>query len=528
MDKISWENLFQENLDFLIKEEIIKRIWSKDYGIWNLNSEFYPDRLGWLDVLDFIDEKKHYIHNIRNNICNEEFDHIILLGMGGSSLGAEVVYNIITKSENKFPNLTVIDTIIPQTIDRILKKIDLKKSFFIVSSKSGTTLEPLLLYKFFKDKVKENIGSQYGSRFMAITDEGTPLADLALNDNFRYILYNPTNIGGRYSALSFFGLIPPILCGVNFESMLIKAKSINEESKLDDLDRNSSARLGAFMAAMIKSGRDKMTLIISEEIKSLGLWIEQLVAESCGKDGVGLIPIYDEPLISPKEYSDDRFFVYIKIREDKELDSYIKQIEENQSPLIKLELEDEDSLGAEFFRWEFATALLGAFLNINPFDQPNGQLTKDITSRLLLEGIPHSYNDLPCSFLSLDQMLNVAKPNSYLAIMAYIDDNSEINETLQLLRKRITKEFGIATTLGYGPRFLHSTGQLHKGGVNSGLFLQITEKKGLDYSIPGQSYSLKKLVDSQAFGDRLALSLNARKVMHIEIDNDLSSSIDII
>ena len=525
---MSWEKKFNENLNYLINQNIVKRIWAKEYGLWNFNSEDSIDRLGWLDVLDFINNKKGYICKIKDEIRKEDFNQIVLLGMGGSSLGAEVIYNIC-QLEEPHPNLIVVDTTIPESINHILERIDLERALFIVSSKSGATLEPLLLYKFFKDKLKKIFEheNELGKRFLAITDKGTPLEDLAVRDKFRYVLHNPSNIGGRYSVLSFFGLIPAVLCGVNLESLINKAKFMEEESKCTDLDSNSSARLGAFMAAMVASGKDKMTLVITEKIKTLGMWIEQLVAESCGKDGVGLIPIYDEPIIPPEFYSDDRCFIYIKIGEDKELDSFIQKIEENGHPTVKYELDNEEDLGREFFRWEFATALLGALLNINPFDQPNGQLSKDITARFLLEDVSYLDNDLPYSFSSLNEMLFSAKPNSYLAIMAYIDNNYETNKILKSLRKRIVSKFGIATTLGYGPRFLHSTGQLHKGGINSGLFLQITEINRLDFTIPGEDYSFSKLVSSQAFGDRLALALNARKVMHVNIGKDILSLEDL-
>lgn len=525
---MSWENQYNENLNYLINHNLISRLWSNDYGLWNFNSEDSIDKLGWLNILDFINNKKEYIYKIKDEIWNENFNQIVLLGMGGSSLGAEVIYKICQLKEPHL-NLLVVDTTVPDSINFFLEKIDLEKSLFIVASKSGATLEPLLLYKFFKDKLKNIFKdeNELGKRFLAITDEGTPLGDLALKDKFRHVIYNPSNIGGRYSVLSFFGLIPAVLCGIDLDLLLNKAKLIEEESKSLDLDINSAARLSAFMSAMFSSGKDKMTLVISEKIKTLGMWIEQLVAESSGKDGVGLIPIYDEPLISEELYSDDRCFIYIKIGQDKRLDSFIDKIDEYGHPSIKFELDNEYDIAGEFFRWEFATALLGAFLNINPFDQPNGQLSKDITARFLSEDISFSDNELPYSFSSLKEMLLSAKPNSYLAIMAYIDNNYETSQILESLRKRIVSEYGIATTLGYGPRFLHSTGQLHKGGINSGLFLQITESNKLDFNVPDETYSFSKLLSSQALGDRLALALNARKVMHIDIGSNLLSLEDL-
>ena len=520
---MSWENNFKENLNYLSDQNIINRIWSKDYSLWNFNYNYTIDRLGWLDVLDYMTKQIDYINDIKNEIWNEGFNQIVLLGIGGSSLGAEVICNVC-ESEDGNPNLIVIDTTIPESINQIVEKIDLEKSLFIVASKSGSTLEPLLLYKFFKDRLKNffNDEKELGSRFLAITDDGTSLSDLALKDKFRYILYNPSNIGGRYSVLSYFGLIPAALCGVNIECLLKRAKSIKEESQLICINDNTAASLGAYMAAMVTSGKDKLTLVISEKVKKFGLWLEQLVAESSGKDGVGLIPIYDEPLVSPELYSDDRFFVYINIEDDNELNLSIQEFEDYGLPVIKFELKDKYDIGKEFFRWEFATALLGMFLNINPFDQPNGQLSKDIAARFLLEDIGSLDNDLPYSFSSLSEMLSTAQPNNYLAIMAYIHNSDESNQILQSFRKKIVSDFGIATTLGYGPRFLHSTGQLHKGGPNSGLFMQITESNiKLDFDIPEEDYSFGKFVYSQAFGDRLALALNGRKVIHIDIGKDI-------
>jgi len=520
---MSWKNNFNENLNYLSDQNVINRIWSKDYSLWNFN--YNIDRLGWLDVLDFMIKQIDYINDIKNEIWNEGFNQIVLLGMGGSSLGAEVICNVC-ELEDGNPNLIVIDTMIPESINQIVEKIDLERSFFIIASKSGSTLEPLLLYKFFKDKLKKIIDDEkeLGNRFLAITDEGTSLSDLALKDKFRHVLYNPSNIGGRYSVLSYFGLIPAALCGVNIECLLKRAISIKEESQLISVNDNKAASLGAYIAAMAASGKDKLTLVISGKVKKFGLWLEQLIAESSGKDGVGLIPIYDEPLVSPELYSNDRFFVYINIEDDNELDLSIQEFEDYGLPVIKFELKDKYDIGEEFFRWEFATALLGMFLNINPFDQPNGQLSKDIAARFLLEDISSLDNDLPYSFSSLSKMLSTSQPNNYLAIMAYIHNSEESNQILQSFRKKIVSDFGIATTLGYGPRVLHSTGQLHKGGPNSGLFIQITESNiKLDFDIPEENYSFGKFVYSQAFGDRLALALNARKVIHIDIGKDILS-----
>jgi hypothetical protein len=381
----------------------------------------------------------------------------------------------------------------------------------MISSKSGTTQESDSFFRYFWERT----GGR-GSQFVAITDPGTPLERLADERRFRRTFLNPPDIGGRYSALSFFGLVPGALIGVDLETLLHRAHRMAEACAacVPTLE-NPGAWLGAILGEGAAAGRDKLTLVLSPAIASLGLWLEQLIAESTGKDGQGILPVADEPLGTPEVYGPDRLFVSMTVagEVDRDAEARLSTLEEAGHPVVHLRLDDRYDLGQEFFRWEFATAVAGAVLRVNPFDQPNVAESKANTKAVLAKRNPPSP---AASAAELERFLGAIGPGDYLAIMAYLPPTAENDRRLAGIRLRLRDRLKVATTLGYGPRFLHSTGQLHKGGRPVGHFLQLTERSKEDLPIPGESFSFGQLEAAQAEGDLLALRARGRPAIRIE------------
>ena len=356
---------------------------------------------------------------------------------------------------------------------------------------------------------------------MAVTDAGTPLAKLAEGENFRRVFFNPPDIGGRYSVLSYFGLVPAALIGVDITALLDRADGMRKRCTAPvPVSENPGFWLGVFIGALALRGRDKLTLVTSPSISSFGLWVEQLIAESTGKDGKGIIPIVDEPLVDAAHYGDDRLFVCLRLEGDDNstIDTALENIKSSGQPVVTIELRDRYDLGGEFFRWEFATAVAGAILSINPFDQPNVQAAKDATKRLLQEYTTSGYLPPAATTESLAGLLAEAGRGKYLATMAYIRQTPEVDKVLADFRRKVVERYGMATTLGYGPRFLHSTGQLHKGGPDTGLFLQVTASHDNDIPIPGKPYTFGVVADAQALGDLQALKASGRRVTRIHFN----------
>ena len=362
-----------------------------------------------------------------------------------------------------------------------------------------------------------------GQHFIAVTDSGTSLEKMAREQGFRRAFLNPSDIGGRYSVLSYFGLVPAVLIGLDVLKLLDRADCMREgTASCVPVHENPGAWLGAVMGVLAQQGRDKLTLVTSPSISSFGLWVEQLIAESTGKEGLGIVPVAGEPLGSPNHYGDDRLFVYLRLDGDDnvESDEAIQAIESSGQPVVRLDLRDKYDLGAEFFRWELATAVAGAVLSINPFDQPNVQAAKDMTDSVL--GHFERSGKLPAMEVSasLGKLLAERRRGDYLAIMAYVRQTPEVNQALDTLRRKVTERHGIATTMGYGPRFLHSTGQLHKGGPGSGLFLQLTTEHAQDVAIPDAPYTFGVLADAQAVGDLQALLASERRAVRGDLGSN--------
>jgi len=503
------------------RHDVIARIWRKDHTVWKPEPTEISNRLGWLTITDLMWERTSALQTFAQEVRAAGFRFVVLLGMGGSSLGPEVLRETFGCAEG-YPQLIVLDSTLPACVQAVTKRIDPIHTLFLVSSKSGTTVEPLSLLSHFQSLVTAATGKERaGQNFVAITDPGSPLAKLAEKERFRHTFLNPPDIGGRYSILSYFGLVPATLMGIDVSLLLERADRLREACVSSaEIQENPGAWLGAIMGALALRGRDKLTFITSPAISGFGVWVEQLIAESTGKEGKGIIPVVGEPLVEPNHYGDDRLFIYLRLDGDANSapDKATERVKSACLPVLVLEMRDTYDLGAELFRWQFATAVAGAILGIHPFDQPNVQQAKAATNRVLREYMVSGRLPLAEAPDSLVDLLAEVEKGKYLAITAYTRQIPEIDEVLADFRLRVLRKYQIATTLGYGPRYLHSTGQLHKGGPNTGLFLQITTDHGIDLPIPGKPYTFGVLADAQALGDLQALQSLGRRVARIHSD----------
>jgi glucose-6-phosphate isomerase len=519
-----------ETLAQLTADNILPRIWQKDHTVWKPDPTEISNRLGWLTSVEDMLPVAADLEEIGREVRDAGFTAVVLLGMGGSSLAPEVLRASYGDQAN-FPRLHVLDSTAPGWINRITAVADPARALYIVSSKSGGTIETSSLYQYYFDSVRQIQGDKAGRSFIAITDPGSSLEKLGEANGFRRVLLNDPNIGGRYSALSYFGLVPAALAGYNVAELLRRARQMAANCGADiPLAENPGGWLGAVMGAAAADGRDKLTFITSPTIASFGLWAEQLIAESVGKEGKGILPIAQEPLGETAAYGRDRIFAYLRLEGDDNnaLDAHVTDLLDAGQPVIRLNLRDVYDLGAEFFRWEMATAVAGAILAVQPFDQPNVQSAKDSANKLIKQIV--ETGELPdlSSTGSLADLLEAAQPGDYLAIMAYVDGDAAVEGALQGLRQRLLAQRQLPTTMGYGPRFLHSTGQLHKGGPDNGLFLQLVGDYSPDLPIPGQPYSFAGLISAQAAGDYQALLDNGRRVVRIHLGGQPAAHINSI
>ena len=491
-------------LQDLGREDAVGRLWRGDFTLWgNDPTEITePNRLGWLEVAESMQGDLDDLRAFAKDVASAGYTTAVLMGMGGSSLAPEVLQATFGTADGML-RIHVLDTTHPDSILALTHSIDLDKTLFIVSSKSGTTIETLSHFDYFWGLKPD------GSRFVAITDEGSFLHKLGEERHFRRVFLNRPDIGGRYSALSFVGLVPAALIGADLDELLERARDLARDCKRTDSGQNPGAYLGAVMGAASLAGRDKLTLLLPEELASFGAWVEQLLAESTGKHGKGIIPIVSEPEGSPTSYGEDRLFVAIGSH------TGLEELEAAGHPVVRLPYEGTQQLGAEFFRWEFATAIAGWRLGINPFDQPNVQSAKDATARILRDGVTEASQTC-----SLHELMNTVRPGDYVAILAYLPRNDSVASLLEELRLQMRRHHGVATTVGFGPRYLHSTGQLHKGGPNSGVFVLLTDDAESDITIPERSYTFDRLRNSQALGDLQSLLSAERRVAHIHLDGD--------
>jgi transaldolase / glucose-6-phosphate isomerase len=492
------------------RESVANRIWSHDESLWGgPGMPEIGNRMGWLTISEKMLEHASDLREFAEAARADGLEHAVLLGMGGSSLGPEV----IRRSYGDVPDgmrLHVLDSTDPGAVRDTELAVDLDKALFIVSSKSGGTIETLSHMRYFYERTGGD-----GSRFCAVTDPGSPLVELARERGFRRVFENDPDIGGRYSVLSYFGLVPAACAGVNVEAMLHRAQVAEQNCSQLDAESNSGLWLGCVMGELAQQGRDKLTYAVSEPIASFGLWVEQLVAESTGKHGKGILPVADEPLAGPEAYGDDRVFAYLRNEDepDEEMDAQIEALGRAGHPTATLSVTGGAAdLGRIFFFAEFATAVAGWALGINPFDQPNVQEAKDNTARILEEGLP----DVDPG--SLDDLLSGAAPPNYIAITAFAPPSEELDAAVTELRVALRERTKCTTTFGYGPRYLHSTGQYHKGGPANGLFIQLYQPAGEDIEIPEAGYSFEHLKNAQALGDMQTLRAHGLGVARIEID----------
>ena len=510
----------------LDSQKVLTRIWNGDHRVWNDDPAEISDRLGWLTLPVAMQEEIPQIESLTAEICDAKYRRLVLLGMGGSSLGPEVLRQTFGSKED-YPELLVLDSTLPSWIRAVDKAIDPAKTLFLVSSKSGTTIEPNSLYSYYRQRVADAVGeSRAGGNFIAITDPGTALMTLAVEQGFRRVFANPPEVGGRYSVLSCFGLVPAALMGLDVAELLSSADVMRQACSTREAGANPGARLGAAMACLALAGCDKLTLVTSPGLAGFGLWAEQLLAESLGKDGKGIIPIAGEPHLPPESYSCDRLFVYLRLDGDQNeaTDTLVDSLRV-EHPVVQLELTHRHDLGGEFYRWEFATAVAGHIMGVHPFDQPDVQRAKDMTDLALEQYLVSGSFPSPMESDSIEELLAKAGKGDYLAILAYLEATPEISAALDELRHRISDRCGIPTTAGFGPRYLHSTGQLHKGGPETGIFLQLTAGHGENIQIPGRPYSFGVLADAQAAGDLRALQALGRRTARIRLEDEPAAAI---
>jgi transaldolase/glucose-6-phosphate isomerase len=521
----------QETLGVLEHDDFARRLWAKDASLWKAEPErqaLIANRLGWLTMAETMLERANELTAFANEIKQAGFKQVVLLGMGGSSLAPEVYREVLGVAPD-FPDLIVLDSTDPATIRSVGRKIDLGRTLFLVSSESGTTTETLSLFQFFAAKARAVKGERAGENFIAITAPGSPLDKLAREASFRRVFPGPADVGGRFSALTTFGLVPAALIGVDIQALLegtIRMACVcGPEVKVAE---NPGFLLGVALGELWKAGRDKLSFVTSPSLASFGYWVEQLIAESTGKEGKGILPVEGESLAQARSYGNDRAFVHLRLEGEDAQDRRIAALEAAGLPVIHVEVKQKIDLGQEFFRWEFATAVAGALLGIDPFDQPDVALNKDITKRLLAEfaakgKLPERYALAKKSEWtdSLAGLLKRVKPGHYIAIQAYIEKKPATQRALRAIRTELRDALGVAVTVGYGPRFLHSTGQLHKGGANNGAFIQITADATQDLAIPGEPYTFGTLIRAQAVGDLQALKSRKRRAIRIHLGDDV-------
>ena len=508
-------------------DRILQRIWAHDPSVWSDAPDEIVNRLDWLHLPFAMQRHLESIQSFAQEIAATDIEHVLLLGMGGSSLAPETfsrIYGSCTGS----PKLVVLDSTHPQAILDIEAEIDLAKTLVIVATKSGGTTETLSLYRYFFGRMRETVGAgATGARFVAITDPGSRLVDIAHSNAFRKVFTNNPNIGGRYSALSHFGLVPAALCGIDVSRMLASVSTLIMESALaTSVTENVSAELGLTLAAAATEGRNKLTFVLPPAKASFGDWVEQLIAESTGKQGRGIVPVVQEQVGSPETYRCDRVFVAINPSEP--VAHQLEELRAAGHPIITMSESAEDALPRLMYVWELATALAGHILMINPFDQPNVESAK-VASRSFVDrfrktGEPPETGSVPLDANTLREFIARSNPR-YFSIQAYLPPSRDMNDGLAALRERLRKRTCASTTSGYGPRFLHSTGQLHKGDSGEGAFIQLVSPELPNLPIPqedafvGTPLSFGALISAQAAGDRAALEQAGRHVITFDVSS---------
>jgi transaldolase/glucose-6-phosphate isomerase len=530
----SYLPVVRDRLESWNGEDFARRLWAKDPTLWSAEPQpELTDRLGWLMLHETMRDKLPALRSLAESVKTEGFLHVVLLGMGGSSLAPEVYQRTFGNSAG-YPELHVLDSTHPDAVRAVADRVDPARTIFVVSSKSGGTLETMSGFRFFWSQVVDRTDTP-GTHFVAVTDPGSSLDVLAAERGFRATFHAPADVGGRYSALTDFGLVPAVLIGVDPAKLLDRAAGIAEATgPFVSALQNPALQLGAAMGELARQGRDKVTYVVSLSLAAFPNWVEQLVAESTGKDGKGIVPVAGEALMSPDAYGPDRFFVHLTLNGDRDDDqaTALQLLEAAGHPVARIAIEDPYDLAAEMFRAEMATAAAGAVLGIHPFNQPDVQLAKTLAQDAMEgtgdQGEPPpqvSTGDSAALAGHIGELLDTIGPGDYLAIQAYLPMESSIGEVLDSIRTELQERFRMATTVGYGPRFLHSTGQLHKGGPPSGVFLQIVDEPDLDLDVPETDYSFGRLIAAQSVGDYRALAQRDQRVLRVNLGSSRSSGL---
>lgn len=526
-------------------------MWDRDASLWTGTDE--AKWLGWLHTATAQLATITSLQTFADAVAADGIRHVAVLGMGGSSLCPWVLASTFGESAGR-PRLHVLDSTNPAQIRTFENSLDIPHTLFVVSSKSGSTLEPSILRDYFLAVARAAIGEEASRHFIAITDPGSQLEKQAMADKFRAIFDGDPSIGGRFSALSAFGMVPAAIAGVDVTQLLRRAERMMFECDADDVGKNPGVRLGLLMGEAAIQGRDKLTIFASPGIAEIGVWLEQLIAESTGKQGKGIIPVAGEPVYRPEEYGDDRLFVHLRLdgADDPQDDAIAKLIAADHA-VVRIAVPDALALGAEFFRWEFATAVAGTVLRINPFDQPDVEAAK-IEARKLTDQVerdgklppeepfhdergitlyadPRNTNAITTGVTQrtlpalLRSHFGRLKARDYGAILAYVEMSEAHGAVLNGIRHRISEQARVACTLGFGPRYLHSTGQIHKGGPDTGVFLQITCDAAQDLPVPGRSYSFGTVEAAQARGDFAVLAERGRRALRVHLGRDVEAGL---
>jgi len=512
------------------------RLWRGDPTLWPAAAApDVADRLGWLRLPETMRDALPALLKFAEEVRADGTRHVVVLGMGGSSLAPNVFRRIFGPREG-YPELLVLDSTHPDAIREVQSRIDPRHTLFVVSSKSGTTTEPLSFHRYFWEVLRA-AGEAPERRFIAVTDPGTPLEKLAQDLKFRATFRALPTVGGRYSALTMFGLVPAALCGVDVLTLLDRARTMGAACAPSiPVPENPALRLGATLGELATHGRDKLTFYASPSFAPFPDWIEQLVAESTGKTGKGIVPIVDEPMLAPEVYGPDRLFVEIEEGDgvNAALASHTARLEAAGHPVVRLRARELVDLGQEFFRWELAVASSGMILGIDPFDQPDVELAKELARRAMAPAAPGAPTpevetvaggDPAALSNAVRAWLATCRPGDYAGIQAYLAPSAETWSALEAIRRRTLERMHVATTLGYGPRFLHSTGQLHKGGPNTGLFLQLVDTPRQDLEVPGAGYTFGQLIRAQSLGDYQALRHKGRRVLRVDLGTDVAGGL---
>ncbi|MFB6273127.1 MAG: bifunctional transaldolase/phosoglucose isomerase, partial [Salinibacter sp.] len=522
------EDRAEKRLRTWTTEEFAERLWRRDPTLWaDEDTPEITNRLGWLDLPETMRDQADDIEAFAEDV-HGGFDDVVVLGMGGSSLSPDV-FGKVFESKKGYPELQVLDSTHPEAVTALADDLDLERTLFVVASKSGTTTETLSFFRYFWERVA-GVTDTPGDHFVANTDPGSNLEEIGEERNFRAVFRAPSDVGGRYSALTPFGLVPAALMGLDLHRLLDAAAEVQTASGPDvEAPDNEGLTLGAALGELAEAGRDKVTFVTSPTLSSFPAWLEQLIAESTGKDDTGIVPVADEFLSGPGSYGDDRVFVYFTLRKPSEQDAETAErldaLAEAGHPVIRIRLTDRYDLAREMYRWEMGVAAAGAVLGIHPFNQPNVEAAKRLAREAMQsdggaagETRTVDADDSSALERALADWLGEADETSYIGVQAYLAPTDATPTQLRDLVAILRDETGLATTLGYGPRFLHSTGQLHKGGPPNGLFLQLVDTPSKEVPVPETDYTFRELIAAQATGDYQALREADRTVLRVRVD----------